>query len=141
MKEIIGSIQAVRAVEDCIRATKHYSEGLLTKRKQHPIQGEKFASKVFCKYYEVYPEMEVPTWNDKVGKVINWLDTPVISIQFYYDYRANTAKITTSARELLQLRRTVPNFREAIKPIIIHKNYGEKFYAKDRGKQVSKVRI
>jgi len=145
MKEVIGNIQAVRAVEDCIRATKKYSEGLFIKKKQHPVQGKEFASKVFCKYYEVYPEMEVPSWNDKVGKVIDWLDTPVITIRFYYDYRTDSAKIIATARDLLQLRRAIPNFKEAIKPIIVHRYYEEKVYvkdeAKDRRKQVSEVRV
>ena len=57
--EFVGSILAVRAVEDTIRATKKYTKGAFSKPPQHPIQGMDFPSRVLTEYYEVYPDTEV----------------------------------------------------------------------------------
>lgn len=89
-----GNIEVIRAVEDCIRATKKYTEGIGTMRRQHPIQGEEFPSKTFVKYYEVYPDTEI-SWNMPANVAIDWLwaDTPRIDMMFYYNYRSNEARV------------------------------------------------
>ncbi len=93
----IGNIESIRAIEDSIRATKKYTEGLLTLEKKHPqmIQGEDFPSRVFCKHYEVYPELEI-SWDMPVGTAVDmmWGDTTIINIIFKYDYRINKASIS-----------------------------------------------
>lgn len=93
--EFIGNIESVRAVEDCIRATKKYTEGIGTMRLKHPIQGEDIPSRVFNKYYEVYPDLKSVSWDMPAGQAIEWLSggTPCYDIVFHYDYRSNYASV------------------------------------------------
>ncbi len=115
--EFAGNIESVRAVEDCIRATKKYTEGIGTMRKHHPIQGEDFPSKVFCKYYEVYPEIEL-SWDMPAGVALDWLwqDTLCLDVMFKYDYRANKASVTIRDGEkaIKELSKSIPNFGKAL---------------------------
>lgn len=111
-----GTIMEIRAVEDCIRATKKYTEGLLS-RQQHPIQGEDFPSRVLKKHYDIYPTIPEISWNMPVNVAKDWLftDTPCISVDFRYDYRCDRAVITfhddNSVNELIKV---VPGFSLAI---------------------------
>ena len=93
-KEFRGNILAIRSLEDCIRATKKYTEGIQTIKKTHPVQGEELPSRVFYKYYEVYPDMEVGL-DMAVGDFFGWLGggTPCIDVMFHYDYRVNKASV------------------------------------------------
>ena len=93
--EFKSTIINIRNIEDCIRATKKYTEGISTMRKQRPIQGTEFPSKVFCKYYEVYPETEI-SWDMPANTAIDllWRDVPCVDVIFRYDYRHNVASIT-----------------------------------------------
>ena len=115
--EFTGNISSVRAVEDCIRATKKYTEGIGTMRKHHPIQGEDFPSKVFCKYYEIYPEIEL-SWDMPAGVALDWLwqDTLCLDVMFKYDYRANKASVTIrdGGKAIKELSKSIPNFRKAL---------------------------
>lgn len=115
--ETTSNIASIRAVEDCIRATKKYTEGIGTMRKKHPIQGEDFPSKVFCKYYEVYPKTEV-SWDMPAGVALDllWGEVPRVDVTFRYDYRSNKASVlvqngTTGLKELTN---NIPGFREAL---------------------------
>jgi len=96
--EFTGNILTVRAVEDCIRATKKYSEGMLTRFSRHPvqpIQGEDFPSRVLTKYYEVYPEMEVGLDMSIIDAVfLQAGETPHVEVRFHYNYQRNRAMIT-----------------------------------------------
>jgi len=118
--EYSGNIASVRALEDCIRATKKYTEGIGTMRKQHPIQGEEFPSKVFCKYYEVYPEIEL-SWDMPAGVALDWLwgETSHIDVMFKYDYRVNKASVDVKDGEkaIKELVRAIPKFGEALAAI------------------------
>ena len=115
--EFKSTIMQIRAVEDCIRATKKYTEGIETVRKHHPIQGEGFPSRMFCKYYEVYPEMDI-TWEMKADKAIDWLwgDTKHINLVFKYDYRVNQASLTVihGNGALLELKKAIPGFDKTL---------------------------
>lgn len=115
--EYTGNIGSVRAVEDCIRATKKYSEGIRTMRKAHPIQGEDYPSKVFCKFYEVSPYTEI-SWDMPAGVAIDWLwgDVLLIDVTFMYDYRANRATVTVrdGPDAVKELNKAIPNFRETL---------------------------
>jgi len=119
-----GSILEVRHVEDSIRATGKYTEGIFTALKTHPLQGNDFPSKVFNKYYEVYPSVdlnEVRGW-DVVGVTIDWLwgDIPRIHVTFRYDYRSNRAWIVVKAgnRAIEALGESIPGFKNAMEVII-----------------------
>ena len=119
--EFAGNIECIRAVEDCIRATKKYTEGIGTMRKQHPmIQGEDFPSKVFCKYYEVYPNTEL-SWNMPAGEALDWLwgETLHIDVMFKYDYRVNKASLSVREGEsaVRELVKSIPNFGDVLKAI------------------------
>ena len=112
-----GDIESIRAVEDCIRATKKYTKGAFASPIHHPIQGGTFPSKVLSEYYEVYPEMEI-SWNMPVNKAIDWLfcDTPCINMVFYYDYRNNSAHVSVkngngAVKELMD---NIPGIKEAL---------------------------
>ena len=116
-----GNIEAVRAIEDCIRATKKYTKGAFSKPLQHPVQGEDFPNRLLTEYYEVYPKMEI-SWNMPVNQLQDWLwcDTPCISVVFCYDYRSNNAYVTIkngngSVHELMD---NIPGIRDALKQTV-----------------------
>ncbi len=115
--EFTGSISAIRAVEDSIRATRKYTEGVVTLRKAHPVQGMGFPSRSFCKFYEVYPDTEL-SWDMSVDEAINWLwkDVPCMEVTFSYDYRVNRASVTVrdGAEAVKKLAQSIPGFSEAL---------------------------
>lgn len=115
--EFDGNIINIRAVEDCIRATKKYTEGVGTMRKQHPIQGEGFPSKVFCKYYEVYPNTEI-SWDMPAGVALDWLwgEVACIDVLFKYDYRVNKASVAVrdGLEAVKELARAIPDFSDTL---------------------------
>ena len=112
-----SSIMKIRAVEDCIRATRKYTEGIGTMRLRHPIQGEDFPSKVFCKYYEVYPDIELG-WDMPAGKALDWLwgETPRIDVVFKYDYRVNQASVAIrdGLEAVKELTKSIPGFGNSL---------------------------
>jgi len=117
-----GTIISVRAVEDCIRATKKYTEGIGTMWAKHPVQGEgQFPSKKFVKYYEVYPEVEV-SWDMPADVALDWLwgETPCIDVTFNYDYRANKAEIVVrdGTVAVKQLVKAIPGFGESLARVV-----------------------
>lgn len=118
-REFTGDIISVRAVEDCIRATKKYTEGIRTMRTKHPVQGEEFSSKVFCKYYEVYPEVD--TSHMSLGTVMEWLSgySIHIDVMFKYDYRIDEASVTikNGQKAVGQLARAIPSFSRALREV------------------------
>jgi len=124
-KQFTGTIVDVRAVEDCIRATKKYTEGVGTMWKNHPVQGDNIPSRSFTKYYEVYPELDLdktmPFW-DAVFSASDWLwgETPRIDVLFTYDYRKNVADviIKNGGSGMKQLCETIPGFAEAIEEVV-----------------------
>ena len=115
--KFVGDIESIRAVEDCIRATKKYTKGAFSPPVRHPIQGESFPSKVLSEYYEVYPEMEI-SWNMPVNKAIDWMfsNTPCINMVFYYDYRNNSARVTVKDGNgaIKELMDNIPGIKEAL---------------------------
>ena len=123
--EFEGTIINVRAVEDCIRATKKYTEGIGTMRKKHPIQGEDFPSKVFIKYYEVYPDVEL-SWDMPVGVALDWLwgETPCLDVLFSYDYRTNTASVVVrnGATAVQELETAIPDFGATLAKVGVNGN-------------------
>jgi len=123
--EYFGKIPFIRAIEDSIRAAKKYTEGLRTMRAQHPIQGEGFASKVFSKYYEVYPEIDLrggTLWDLPVGVAFDllWRDTLCIDVIFKYDYRENKASILIKdgADAVKTLAKAIPDFDNTLARVI-----------------------
>ena len=123
--EYAGNIIGVRAVEDCIRATRKYTEGVGTMRTKHPVQGEEFRSKVFVKYYEVYPDTEL-SWDMPAGVAIDWLwgETACIDVTFKYDYRANKASVMVrdGPDAVKELARAIPDFSEMLARTIVGRN-------------------
>ena len=120
--EFTGNIGCIRALEDCIRATKKYTEGIATMRKKHPVQGEDFPSKAFCKYYEVYPSLDVEvSWDMPAGVALDWLwrEYTCIDVVFKYDYRVNKATVTIKNENggIKELVHAIPGFGKALKAI------------------------
>jgi hypothetical protein len=118
--EVPSNIVNIRSLEDSIRSTKKYTEGIETMRKTHPaypIQGEGFPSKVFCKYYEVYPNTEI-SWDMPAGIALDllWGDVARVDVLFKYDYRTNKASMVVKDGEkaVELLAKTVPRFRDAL---------------------------
>jgi len=116
--EFTGTVIVIRAVEDSIRSTRKYTEGVNNKpQKQYPIQGGDFPSKVFCKYYEVYPTVDV-SWDMPVGVAVDWLwhDVPCIDVVFTYDYRSNKASVLVKngPAALDELKNAIPGFKTAL---------------------------
>jgi hypothetical protein len=117
--EYAGNITEIRAVEDCIRATKKYTEGVLSKKHPQQIQGEDFPSRTLHKHYEYYPNVPEISWSMPVNTAIDWLysDTPCVKLSFRYDYRTNQATvIVTDDRDLTELNK-VEGFATAIQVI------------------------
>jgi hypothetical protein len=115
-----GNITEIRAVEDCIRATKKYTEGLMSKKHPQQIQGADFPSRVLHKHYEIYPNVPEISWNMPVNTAIDWLysDTPCINVSFRYDYRTNYATVIIhDDRAVSDLNRVVPGFSKAIQAL------------------------
>ena len=124
--EFSGTIIAVRAVEDCIRATKKYTEGVSTMRTHHPIQGEgEFPSKKFVKYYEVYPEVDI-SWDMSASLALDWLwgETTCIDVLFNYDYRTNKAEVIVKDGPVAvrQLAKAIPDFSESLAKVVANGN-------------------
>lgn len=119
-REFHGNIIAIRSVEDCIRATRKYTEGIQTIRKTHPVQGGDFPSQVFYKYYEVYPDMEVGL-DMAVNDFFDWLwgETNCIGVMFHYDYRINKASVLVRDGDSVvkKLIESIPGFGDALKAI------------------------
>lgn len=119
-KEFYGDILAIRAIEDCIRATKKYTEGIQTIRKAHPIQGSEFPSQVLYKDYEVYPDMEVGL-DMSVGDFFDWVwgDTPCLVVMFHYDYREKKASVLVREGNgaVKKLAESIPGFSDALKDV------------------------
>ena len=119
--EYVGSILAVRAVEDTIRATRKYTKGAFTKPTQHPIQGEEFPSRVLTEYYEVYPDMEVGV-DMSVWDFSDWVwgDTPHIDVLFKYNYQRDKAIVIIHGGNgvVKLLGEGIPGFDEALGKVI-----------------------
>ena len=119
--EFVGSIIAVRAVEDTIRATRKYTKGAFSRKTQHPIQGEEFPSRVLTEYYEVYPDMDIeqhmPIW-DAMYAASDWLwgDTPHIDVLFKYNYPRDKAIVIIHGGNgvVKLLGEGIPGFDEAL---------------------------
>lgn len=120
--EFAGDVMTVRAVEDCIRATKKYTEGIGTFRVQHPVQGEEFLSKVFCKYYEVYPDVDVSHMS--AGTILEWLTgyKEHIEVVFRYDYRSDKGSVVVvdGMFAVKKLANSIPKFSDALTKVIMN---------------------
>lgn len=123
--EFVGSILAVRAVEDTIRATKKYTEGVRTILTKHPVQGTDFPSHVLTKIYEVYPDLDIeqkkPVW-DAIIDFSDWLwgDTPHIDVSFKYNYQRNKAIVIIHGGNgvVKLLGGGIPGFEEALAKVV-----------------------
>ncbi len=118
--EFVGSILAVRAVEDTIRATKKYTKGAFSKSIQHPIQGAEFPSRVLTEYYEVYPDTEVG-WDMSIIDAAFWLADapPHIDVLFKYNYPRNKAIVIIHGGNgvVKLLGEGIPGFEEALRKV------------------------
>lgn len=123
--EFVGSILAVRAVEDTIRATKKYTEGFFTRFAEHPVQGSEFPSRVLRKYYEVYPDTEIG-WDMPASEGWAWVwgDTPHIDIDFKYNYQMDKAIVIIHGGDgvVKLLEGGIPGFGEALGKVIENGN-------------------
>ena len=112
-----GNIVNVRAVEDCIRATKKFTKGAFKSEVHHPTQGDEFPSKVLTEYYEVYPETEL-SWDmlATVAWAWVWGNETHIDVLFKYDYRMNRASviIKNGHESVRKLAKGIPGFSEAL---------------------------
>lgn len=117
---ITGNIDAVRRVEDCIRATRRYTKGIHLMEVKHPVQGEDFPSRKVCEFYEVYPDNDL-TWDIPVGQAFKWAvgNFHTVKVTFTYDYRTNKAEIKTGRGEqdMQELRKKIPGFRDGLDAI------------------------
>ena len=120
--EFVGSIMAVRAVEDTIRATKKYTKGAFAKVAHHPIQGEAFPSRVLTEYYEVYPDIE-SVWDMSIIDAAFWLagETPHIDVLFKYNYQRDKAIVIIHGGNgvVKLLGEGIPGFEEALGKVAV----------------------
>jgi len=115
--ESVGSILAVRAVEDTIRATRKYTKGVFRRPVRHPIQGDDFPNRVLTEYYEVYPDTEIG-WDMPASEGWAWLwgDTPHIDVYFKYNYLWDKASVFVRGGNgvMRLLAEGIPGFEEAL---------------------------
>jgi len=119
--EFVGSILAVRAVEDTIRATKKYTKGAFKSPVKHPIQGGEFPSRVLTEYYEVYPDTELG-WDMPASEGWAWVwgDTPHIDVLFKYNYQRDKAIVIIHGGNgvVKLLGEGIPGFEEALGKVV-----------------------
>ena len=126
--EFVGSIIAVREVEDTIRATKKYTKGAFSRKAQHPIQGEEFPSKVLTEYYEVYPDMEVGMGMSIIDAVFWLADSPAhIDVLFKYNYLRDKAIVIIHGGNgvVKLLGEGIPGLEEALAKVTDNGNHGK----------------
>jgi len=115
--EFVGTILAVRTVEDTIRATRKYTKGAFSRQAHHPIQGEEFPSRVLTEYYEVYPDVE-SVWDMSIIDAAFWLagETPHIDVDFKYNYIRDVAIVIVHGNNgvVKLLGEGIPGFEEAL---------------------------
>jgi len=114
--EITGLISEIRAIEDAIRTSKKYTEGLATLRQHHPVQGEDFPSKVVTKHYEVYPDMKV-SMDMLVGDALDllWDEKERIKVTFCYDYRKPEGSVQfKSQADIDRLCGAIPGLKSSV---------------------------
>lgn len=120
--EIVGTVLEIRAIEDTIRATRKYTKGVFSrKRKEYPIQGDDFPSKVVTEYYEVYPETDLEQlrslW-EAVMVTSDWLwgKEPMVQVKFNYNYSRNRGMMTVFGGNgvMKMLGAGIPGFDEAV---------------------------
>ena len=127
--EFVGSILAVRAVEDTIRATRKYTKGAFKSPVQHPVQGEDFPSRVLTEYYEVYPDIESDKslWDMDIIDAAFWLagETPHIDVYFKYNYPRDKAIVIIHGGNgvMKLLDDGIPGFGEALERVHENGNY------------------
>ncbi len=116
-REYNGSILAVRAVENCIRATGKYTE--VGQRPSAAVQGDA-PSAVLTKHYRVRPDIDVEemmSLGQAIWKTFSWLSGESIRIQFHYDYREDDkAKVTIEGGNggVCALESGIPGFTAAL---------------------------
>ena len=123
--EYAGNIVSVRTVEDCIRATRKYTQGAFRGKEKHPVQGAEFPSRVLTVYYEVYPSTEI-SWDMPASTAIDllWGDVPIVHVLFKYDYRDNKASVNVEAGSaaVALLKKGIPGFTEALGKVMANGN-------------------
>ena len=119
--EYVGTILAVRAVEDTIRSTRKYTKGAFKSPVQHPIQGGEFPSRVLTEYYEVYPDTELG-WDMPASEGWAWVwgDTPHIDVLFKYNYQIDKAIVVIHGGNgvVKLLGEGIPGFEEALGKVV-----------------------
>jgi len=118
--EFTGSVLDVREAEDCIRATRKYTKGVLRRKQQHPIQGEEFPSRAITEYYEVYPDTEL-SWDMLASDAWAWVwgDVPHVDVWFHYNYSRNEARIEIGGSNGIveALRNGIPGLTEVLEKL------------------------
>lgn len=114
MIAIEGNIESIRAIEDAIRATKYYTEGITTHRAKHPIQGNEIPTRSFTKIYEIYLDSQYPDMDSPVMELIKWTVSRAVIVYFWYDYRSGKAKFKVNPDYIDALCEIIPDFRKAL---------------------------
>ena len=121
--EYVGAILDVRAVEDCIRATRQYTKGAFRRKVEHPVQGADFPSKAITEYYEVYPELEL-NWDMSASDAWAWVwgDVAHIDVWFHYNYLLNRARIEVGGgcEAVKALAIGILGFSEALAKVVVN---------------------
>lgn len=123
--EFAGDLSIIRDIEDCIRATRKYTEGVLTRRTKHPLPtpgANLFPSRAFCKYYEVYPELDFEVgWDMDASHLLEWLrQHTCIDVNFFYDYRKMraTVRVYGGSKAVAALEHMVPGFTDRLARVV-----------------------
>lgn len=97
--EFTGSVLAIRAIEDCIRASHKFNKYFRLNRGHHPTQGEDFPSNKFYERYEVYPDIE---WGIDMQLtdllILAGHGAPIVNVVFNYDYRVDKASMVVEGK-------------------------------------------
>lgn len=103
MYKLYGTIDRIRKIEDAVRMTGQYTEGLFKEYSHHPVQGEE-STRAFTKEYELYIDAPLHNINDEITEGINdafaWLKGRAVIFKFWYDYRKAEANMRVSEEGL-----------------------------------------
>lgn len=113
MYSLKGTIQEIRIIEDAVRKTEQYTEGLFTEGHKHPIQGEE-STRAFKKQYELYIDAPLHKRTDIKG-ALKWYDSRVAIFKFWYDYREQEASMEVSEEGLLLSIETFKEIKKVFK--------------------------
>ena len=103
-------IPIIKKLEGSIKATPNHTCIHNGSDGHHPLlPNEK--PRAYTVMYEIYTDPTVTNDLNTISQLANFLETSEIYVQFWFDYRTNTARVHFKGRDYPLLCKLIPNFR------------------------------